>query len=173
MPCHFGEVTAVLPFPGGVGLLTALCPPQAEVGLQTWSPGRVTEAAQDRFRPWVKSRGSRGSCCRQGPGKCSETHSHHGVLPWKFWTSLAVCKAQDTVHLLTLSLTLRTHRLRPMHPPRSHLTQKPVAASLPSAQRLSSSERRWPCRTERLLLLLHKPLCSSECGPQTGSISVA
>lgn len=113
------------------------------------------------------------SCCRQGPGKCSETHSHHGVLPWKFWTSLAVCKAQDTMHLLTLSLTLRTRKLRPMHPPRSHLTQKPAAAALPSAQRLSSSERRWSCRIERFLLLLHKPLCSSKCGPQTGSISIA
>lgn len=75
------------------------------------------------------------------------------------------------MHLLTLSLTLGTHKLRPMHPPRSHLTQKPAAAALPSARRLSSSERRWPCWTWRFLLLLHKLLCSSKCGPQTGSMS--
>lgn len=55
------------PIPWRSGTASALRPPQAEVGLQTWSPGRVTEPPQDRFRPWVKSWGSRGSCCRQGP----------------------------------------------------------------------------------------------------------
>ena len=63
---HFGEVPAVLPSPGGVGLLTALRPPQAH-GLQTWSAERVTEASRGRFRPWVRSRGPRGACCGQGP----------------------------------------------------------------------------------------------------------
>lgn len=51
MLCHFGEVTTVLRSPGGVGLLTALRPPQADVGLQTWSTERVTEASRGRFRP--------------------------------------------------------------------------------------------------------------------------
>ena len=77
------------PIPWRSGTASALRPPQAEVGLQTWSPGRVTEAPQDRFRPWVKSGGSRGSCCRQGPSPAQPSVSswvkQGGEVDWPGW----------------------------------------------------------------------------------------
>ena len=102
MPRHFREVTAVLGSPGGGGRLTALRPPQAEVGLQTWSPGRVTEAAQNRFQPWIKSRGPRGSCCRQGPSPAQPSVSswvkRGGEVDWPTVHSPWSWDTQSPVH---------------------------------------------------------------------------